>query len=247
MSLSNSLALMGNLCISLNVSKNCVALRDALQISDFCTFLHNAPAPTTESSNENHTWWWEDNIKGYVEYTADISVKLTKHFLSFPNIPLQMHINSKSYNIDLSAMIQTNQASGFTRRIRHETKLQQSAKNNSTSVKYSSQCSLCIEVSGQVDSLDPAISDLTCELDKLVVESKCELHQVDPIAAALLDITGQYCVEARVLGGELFVRGTKEYVDKVMFRIQKECISYLKQKTCAPLCGDIPGTWLPQI
>lgn len=139
-------------------------------------------------------------------------------------------------------MIQTNQASGFIRRIRHETKVQHSTKNNSTSVH---SCSLCIEVSGQVDSLDPAISDLICELEKLVVETKCELHQVDPIAAALLDITGQYCVEARVSGTDLIVRGIKEYVDKVMLRIQKECISYLKQKSCVQSC-DVPDNWLPQ-
>ena len=220
------------------------ASNDALQISDFSTFLHDTPV-INENSNQKHTWWWwEDKRKGYVEYSADISAIITKHFLSSPNVPLQLLIGSRSYNIDLSAMIQTNQASGFIRRIRHKTKVQHSTKNNSTSL-HSSRCSLCIEVSGQVDSLDPAISDLNCELKKLVVETKCELHQVDPIAAALLDITGQYCVEARVSGTDLIVRGIKEYVDKVMLRIQKECISYLKQKSCVQSC-DVPDDWLPQ-
>eukprot|EP00731_Ephydatia_muelleri_P015066 Em0008g786a len=68
---------------------------------------------------------------------------------------------------------------------------------------HRSKSAIKLTVSGQVDSLDPAISDLICELEKLVVETKCELHQVDPIAAALLDITGQYCVEARVSGTDL--------------------------------------------
>lgn len=213
------------------------ASKDPLQIVDFSSFLHTCSAPLQlADSNNTHTWWWENGKRGYIEYSSDVSGHLTQHFLSSPHVPLQLLIQTKSYKVDFTAMTQTNEASGFVRKIRCTKQTQPLSKNN---CEHHPPHSLHIEVNGQFDSLDPAVYDLTSELEKLSVESKCELYHVDPIAAALLDITSLYCLEARVVSEALYMKGAKEYVDKVMLIVQKKCISYLKQIPCI----GVPENW----
>ena len=219
------------------------ASNDALQIVDFYMFLHNKPPKLhAADSNDTYSWWWNDKKRRYTKYPSDISDQLTRHFLLSPNIPLQLHIQSKTYTINFSAMTQTNDVSGFVRSIRLTKEKQYLSKNVSD---HLSPCSLQVEVSGRIESLDPALKDLTFELEKLIIECKCEINQVDPIAASLLDVTRLYCLEARVFSGELYLKGAKEYVDKVMLRIQKECILFLKQKHRTEFCG-VPDEWSPQ-
>ena len=215
---------------------------------------------------QKYAWFWKSDDGDYCSYSDSLSERLTKQYKTSPQHPFKLNILQNDYLIDFDEMTQTNMGTNYKRKIKLEV---QQVSTQIIPTQYQHAMTLLsspsptaltiesipcvsstgkptrhirIEIQGIKSHINASFDDLSSALDKLVMESKCNLDKADLIADDLLNITDHYCVEARVDSTEgLLIKGDKEYVDKVTLVVQRECIKFLKEKVIAR-----PEYWAPQ-
>lgn len=187
-------------------------------------------------------WFYEDDMKTHVPYTAEQSAEIEQMFQS--ETSRYLVIKGKTYTFDFSAMTQCNVVSRNSRKIERRLKVSQEK------VFPSEEHVITLQVSGLPASLDPAIEELERMVAGATIEKECQLYEdsSDEFQVRLMKNMTKYFVTAELVDKSLKLKGMPRYVERVALLAEQEKISDREQRLQEG--GEmeclLPPSWDPQ-
>ena len=83
------------------------------------------PMPDTKAPSSSNQWFWADDRRSFTAYPPDITTRLNLQYQQNPQGSFRCIINRKMYLIDFSTMTQRNISTGFERKIRFQSSMNQ--------------------------------------------------------------------------------------------------------------------------
>lgn len=187
-------------------------------------------------------WFYRDDMKVYVPYTAEQSAEIEQMFQS--KTSRNLDIKGNTYTFDFSAMTQCNVVSRNSRKIERRLKVSQ---EKCIPIE---ECVITLQVSGLPDSLDPAIEELESMVAKATIEKECQLYEdsSDEFQVRLIKNMTKYFVTAELVGKSLKLKGMPRYVERVALLAEQEKISDREQRLQegGEVECQLPTSWDPQ-
>ena len=187
-------------------------------------------------------WFYRDDSKEYITYTAEESAEIEQMFQS--KIPRSLVINGNSYAFDFTAMTQSNKISMNSRKIERRVQV------NRTKRIPNSERVITVQASGMPPSLGPAMDELQSTVADATIKKECRLlHDCsDDFKARLIQNMNKYFVTTRLVDKSLKLMGIPRYVERVHLLAEQERISDYEQcmQSFKAMGEKEPSNWEPQ-
>ena len=190
------------------------------------------PIKQAPSSAVSVQWFYRDDQKAYVPYTAKDSAKIEQMFQS--NSPSLLVINDRAYTFNFTTMTQCNPLSGTSRKIERRVEINEEEKPI-----HNVEHVITLRASGESPSLDPALKELEDTMAKATIERDCHLYEGSShsFKARLIKNMNKYFVTTDLVDECLKLKGMSRYVERVYLLAEKEKISEREQ--CLEGVGDM--------
>ena len=187
-------------------------------------------------------WFYRDDSKEYITYTAEESAEIEQMFQS--KIPRSLVINGNNYAFDFTAMTQSNEISMNSRKIERRVQV------NRTKRIPNSERVITVQASGMPPSLGPAMDELQSTVADATIKKECRLlHDCsDDFKARLIQNMNKYFVTTRLVDKSLKLMGMPRYVERVHLLAEQERISDYEQcmQSFKAMGEKEPSNWEPQ-
>ena len=187
-------------------------------------------------------WFYKDDRKRYVPYTAEQSAEIEQMYQS--NTPRMLEINHNTYTFDFTAMTQYNVITRNSRKIERRMELDHEDPPNPDVERV-----FTVRACGIPPSLDTALRELENVVTKATVEKECKLYAESSASfkVELVKNMNQYFVTAELMDECLKLKGVTDYVEKVCLQAEKAMISDREQCIRIGEVGvELPKFWEPQ-
>ena len=232
---------------------------DAVEVDCLDRVLHQRdpdclPLECTQKQGTSFSWSWENDQGGYTEYNPASGAKLSKEYIASPQGSFQLLIPTKlgntTYIINFATMVQTNNTTGNSRRVKKADQVSSLNTDNSKISPPTDKSPIFkMKISGLLQSINSAELSLKEELSKTIVKEECHLPatvQADSTSTDLTLTLQKYFVRAEIVGDCVHVYGTKQYIKEVMLIVREKIFDHLARKIPTPrsvLGRNIPDHW----
>ena len=197
------------------------------------------PIMQTASNNVCVQWFYRDDGKVYVPYTAVESAEIEQMFQS--NTPSSLVIEGNIYTFDFASMTQCNLVSKNMRKI--ERRVEVNKENHIPNTERV----ITVQARGVPPSLEPALKELEDTVARATIEKECQLHDSSSsdFKIGLIKNMNKYFVTADIVDECLQLKGMPRYVERVSLIAELEKISDREQHVRKGV-EMVPPDWEPQ-
>ena len=203
------------------------------------------PIQQAASTRLNVQWFYKNDKRGFVPYTAEQSAEIEQMYKSDGSRSLV--INRKRYMFDFATMTQCNVVSRKLRKIERHVEIGE----EDPGVPVAVERVLTLQASGVPPSPDLALKELEAMVKKATIEKECRLYDGSSVGfkAKLVKNMNKYFVTTNLVDECLKLKGMPQYVERVYLLAEREKISDFERRMHDGVEGtefQLPPHWKPQ-